>query len=156
MVYLLTFNCYGTRLPGDKRGWVERAGGYRDPNPGLLKHCGEVMKQRPYLLDVAKAHIVLDAICEVCRFRNWDLIAAHVRTTHVHVIVDRLQNADRAIVDFKSYSSRVLGSDGIKRWSRGGSTRPLSTPEAVIAAITYVLAQQGEPMALTPAPVQIG
>src|SRR5580698_5626692 len=111
MVYLLTFNCYGTRLPGDARGWVKRGDGYHDPNPGLNKCCGEVMKQEPYILDLPRAWIVLEAIREVCHFRDWDLIAAHVRTTHVKVIVDRLQNADRAIVDFKSYSSRALGAN---------------------------------------------
>jgi hypothetical protein len=153
MVYLLTFNCYGSRLPGDERGWVERArgeqrGGYHEPNPSLNRYCRSAMKQEPYLLDLPKANIVLEAIREVCRFRDWDLITAHVRTTHAHVIVDRLQNVDRAIVDFKSYASRALGTDGCKRWARGGSTRPLSTPQAVSDAIKYVIDQQGEPMAL--------
>ncbi len=153
MVYLLTFNCYGSRLPGDERGWVERPrgeqrGGYHDPNPGLNRYCRGVMKHEPYLLDLPKANIVLHAIREVCRFREWDLIAAHVRTTHAHVVVDRLQNVDRAVVDFKTYASRALGTDARKRWARGGSTRPLSTPQAVSDAIEYIVDRQGEPMAV--------
>jgi hypothetical protein len=155
MVYLITFNCYGAWLPGDERGWIERGAGYRVPNKGLEKYYREAMKQEPYLLDLAKAHIVLEAIREVCRFRDWDLIAAHVRTTHVHVIVDRLQNVDRAGVDFKSYASRALGTDGRKRWARGGSTRPLSTPQAVSRAIECVVNQPGEPMALALPSVQV-
>jgi hypothetical protein len=152
MVYLITFNCYGTWLPGDERGWIERGSGYRGPNPGLNKYCRDAMNGQLYILDMAKAVTVLEAIREVCRFRDWDLIAAHVRTTHAHIIVDRLRNTDRAIVDFKSYASRALqhsGCDANKRWSRGASTRPLPTPQAVSAAIKYVVEQQGEPMALT-------
>src|SRR5579863_3665478 len=165
MVYLLTFNCYGTRLPGDERGWVERArgdqrGGFHDPNPGLNQYCRETMKQQPYELDLPRARIVLEAIREVCSYRGWNLIAAHVRTNHVHVIVYGLQNVDRAIVDLKSYSSRALTRNGYdvndrQRWARGASTRPLSTPGAVSSAITYVIDQQGEPMALTLPSVQI-
>ena len=155
MVYLITFNCYGAWLPGDERGWIERGAGYRVPNPGLKRYCRREMKQEPHLLDLAKANIVLGAIREVCRFRGWDLIAAQVRTTHAHVIVDGLQNADRAVVDFKSYASRALGTDGRKHWSRGASTRRLSTAGAVSAAITYVVDQQGEPMALALPSIQV-
>lgn len=164
MVYLLTFNCYGVWLPGDERGSIDRTrgdhrGGYIPPNHGLNQYCREVMKQPPYRLDLPRAQVVLDAIREVCLCRDWDLIAAHVRTTHAHVIVDRLRNVDRAIVDLKSYSSRALKSFGCKaekRWARGGSTRPLSTTATLSAAIDYVLHRQGKPVALSPAPVQIG
>ncbi|MBI3678991.1 MAG: hypothetical protein HY235_01065 [Acidobacteria bacterium] len=70
MTYLLTFNCYGARVPGDERGWVERArgdhrGGYHDPNPGLCQYCRQIMKQEQYQLDLPRARTVLQAIREV-------------------------------------------------------------------------------------------
>jgi hypothetical protein len=100
MGYFLTFNCYGSWLPGDERAWVKRDRGIRDPNAGLHKFCREIMTDEPYLLDLATAKIVLAAVQEVCRYRNWDLIAAHVRTNHVHLIVDGLQEPDRTIAQF--------------------------------------------------------
>ena len=158
MTYLLTFSCYGTHVPGDNRGWADRArgnhrGGPQDPNSGLIGDSIAVMRQRPYQLDSPRARTALDAIREVCQFRSWDLLAAHVRTTHVHVVVTGPGDPGRAITDFKSYSSRALSRQGFeapdcKRWSRGGSTRALATPDAIWRAITYVVDQQGEPMAL--------
>ena len=52
--------------------------------------------------------------------------------------------------DFKSYSNRALSRvEGPRtRWSRGGSTRRLPTPEAVRAAVRYAAAGEGEEMAL--------
>jgi hypothetical protein len=153
MVYFLTFNCYGSWLPGDERGWVEPDHGIRDPNSGLHKYCQGNMADEPYLLDLPRANIVLTAIQEVCRFRNWDLIAAHVRTNHVHLIVDGLQEPDRAIVQFKASATRALRAKRI--WARGGSTRALTSRSALDQAIRYVIAQQGESMALVAPPVKI-
>jgi hypothetical protein len=159
MTYFLTFNCYGSWLPGDERGWVDRArgsydrGGYQDPNPGLARYARKIMPQEPYQLDEPRAQIVLDAICEVCQYRGWGLVAAHVRTTHVHVVVAHLGDPDRPISDFKSYSSRALNQHRFetanrKRWARGGSTRRLPTAEAVRAAIQYVVDRQGDRIAV--------
>ena len=157
MTYLLTFSCYGTCLPGDDRGWVDRArgnhrGGYQDSSSGLVGYSLGVMKQQPYHLDLPRARTVLEAIHEVCRFRSWEILAAHIRTTHVHAVVGGC-DPERAILDFKSYSSRALSRQGFEapernRWARSGSTRYLATSEAIAAAITYVVDQQGEPMAV--------
>jgi hypothetical protein len=111
------------------------------------------MPQEPYQLDAPRARVVLDAICEVCQYRGWDLVAAHVRATHVHIVVARLADPDRAISDFKCYASRALNQHGFetpdrKRWARGGSTRRLPIPDALRAAIQYVVESQGEPMAV--------
>jgi len=146
VVYLLTFNCYGARLPDDPRGWVERPrgdhrGGHHDPNSGLHKHCCEEMKEQPHLLDLIRAKKVLTAIQEVCRFREWEFVAAHVRTNHVHVIVGGIKDPASAITTFKAYSSRALNHKGT--WSRRESARPV-VAAGVSAAIDYVLNQQGE------------
>jgi REP element-mobilizing transposase RayT len=158
MTYLLTFSCYGTRVPGDERGWVDRPrgncrGGYHDPNADLARYSETVMAQEPYQLDLLRARMVLDAIQETCQFRGWDLIAAHARSTHVHVVVAGPANPDRAVRDFKSYSSRALnrhGSERVdrRRWARGGSTLQLSSVDAVREAVESVVDRQGDPMAV--------
>src|SRR5712671_4890529 len=133
MTHFLTFNCYGNRVPGDERGWYDRArgsyhGGYQDPRVGLAQYARKIMPQEAYQLDEPRARIVLDAICEACKYRGWELIAVHVRTTHVHTVIANLRDPDRAVSDLKSYSSRALNQHGYesadrKRWARGGSTR---------------------------------
>jgi len=92
LTFLLTFRCYGSWLPGDARGWVDRSrgdhrGGYKNPSIALTRRSRQEMTDSPYRLDRSSAQIVLRAIHEVCGFRVWPLIAAHVRATHVHCIV---------------------------------------------------------------------
>jgi REP element-mobilizing transposase RayT len=108
------------------------------------------MKNSPYHLNCSEGEIVLAALHEVCCFRRWNLLAAHVRTSHVHVVAGKISDANRAIADFKAYASRALNlqSGPARRWAREGSTRPLRTREAIQEAIRYVVESQGKPMAV--------
>jgi hypothetical protein len=76
--------------------------------------------------------------------RQWRLLAGQVRTAHVHLVVEN---------DRKSYASRCLKQWRLdhasrKRWARHGSRRWLRKPQNVPAAIRYVVAGQGNPMAV--------
>ena len=42
------------------------------------------MRETPYLLDAAHRELVLSAILETADHNRWRLLAAHVRTNHVH------------------------------------------------------------------------
>ena len=83
--YLLTFCCYGTHLPGDARGWIDRTrgdhrGGFRESSAALERDVRKHMQEPPYkLVDHRSAQTVLGALREVCIARDWQLIAAHVR-----------------------------------------------------------------------------
>lgn len=154
VVFFLTFGCYGTHLPGDERGSVERTrngrGGYLSPSIALVQHAQQLMRDESYILTRESATIVLSAIREVCTCRDWGLIAAHVRTTHAHVVVELTAPPERAIVDFKAYASRVLNrSEGTRRrWARGGSTVGLTSDRAIRRVVRYVISRQGNPMAV--------
>lgn len=111
------------------------------------------MDQAPYSLDETRRDAVLKTIQEVCVYRGWTLVAAHVRTNHVHLVVDCAADADLAMGSFKAYASRRLNSLGLdepqrKRWARHGSTRWLWTPEQVAQAVEYVVHGQGDAMAV--------
>jgi len=97
--------------------------------------------------------VVLASLRERCTEQRWYLLAAHVRTTHVHVVVEGDARPERIMNDVKSYASRCLNRSGLddagrKRWARHGSTRWLWSPESVAAAIRYVMDAQGEAMAV--------
>jgi REP element-mobilizing transposase RayT len=156
MRYFITFACYGSHLHGDESGSVDRKhnlfGGRLAAASAerLAAKCGQ-MDQPPYLLDQARRMTVLDALREVCLHRGWSLWAAHVRTNHVHAIVEADARPERVMHAFKSYASRALNRLGIdepdrKRWARHGSTRWLWKDENVQQALQYVVEQQGEPM----------
>jgi hypothetical protein len=104
-------------------------------------------------LDPGEAVIVLRAILETCSYRDWTLLAAHVRSTHAHLVVDGIMEVSSAIRDFKAYASRALNRKGVRRrWARGGNARPLREAGAVRAAVRYVVDGQGPPMAVYIAP----
>jgi REP element-mobilizing transposase RayT len=96
------------------------------------------LKQAPYEMDQGQRAIVLQAIGEVCRYKGWRLLAAHVRSSHVHTVVDADVAPEAVMNAFKSYASR--------------STRYLWSSARVAAAVRYVLDKQGEPMACYQAP----
>jgi REP element-mobilizing transposase RayT len=111
------------------------------------------MTQPPYQLDQESRAAVLTALRHHCAHRGWNLLAAHVRMSHVHVIVEAQIRPERVMNEFKSYASRELnrlGRDGPdrRRWARHGSTRWLWKDKDVEQAIRYVIDDQGAPMAL--------
>jgi REP element-mobilizing transposase RayT len=114
---------------------------------------GERMDQSPYHLDQIRLDAVWKAIQEVWAHRGWSLLAAHVRSNHVHTVVEAEVPPERVMSGFKAYASRHLNRMRLdepnrKRWARHGSTRWLWKPQHVSAAIQYVLAEQGDAMSV--------
>ena len=107
------------------------------------------MNEPPYRLDGARRAVALSAIQEVCTYRDWTLLAVHIRFTHVHIVVEADQPPEVVMNAFKSYSSRALNriEPACRRWTRHGSTRYLWSPAEISAAVHYVILEQGEPMA---------
>jgi REP element-mobilizing transposase RayT len=111
------------------------------------------MDQPPYAMDQSRRDAVLASLRERCAERHWNLWAAHVRTNHVHLVVETEARPERVMNDLKSFASLCLNRKGLdqpnrKRWARHGSTRWLWKREDVSAAIRYVVDGQGDPMAV--------
>lgn len=108
------------------------------------------MSEPPYLLHRETREVVLEALREVCSHRGWTLFAAHVRSNHVHVVVEGEAPPEKMMKDFKAYASRALNrTEGPRwRWARHGSTRWLWTDEDVRSAMRYAVEEQGETMAV--------
>jgi len=158
MTYLITFVCYGCHLHGYESGSVDR--GHNLPGSRVIEADAarlsaeqRRMEQPPYVLDAIRREVVLASLRERCSAQQCRLLAAHVRTTHVHIVVEGDSRPERIMNDLKSYASRCLDREGLdaanrKRWARHGSTRWLWKPENVSAAIRYVMDEQGERMAV--------
>ena len=104
-------------------------------------------------MDKSRREEVLASLHERCAERHWNLWAAHVRTNHVHLVVEAEARPERVMNDLKSFASRSLNRKGLdqpdcKRWARHGSTRWLWKREDVSAAMRYVVDGQGDPMAV--------
>ena len=155
--YLITFVCYGTWLHGEP-GAVDRdhnlpGGPFVEEDLIGVAAVKARMKQEAYVLDAVRREAVLTGLKAACDRRNWALLAAHVRSTHVHSVVQAEQTPEQVINALKCYASRELNRTGLdspnrRRWARHGSTRYLWKRDEVSAAIHYVVCDQGEPMAV--------
>ena len=158
MRYFIAFACYGAHLHGDESGSVDRfhnrvGSRVLESDPQRVSVERQSMPQPPYNLDHDSREAVLRALQHHCAHRGWTLLAAHVRTNHVHAIVEAEARPERIMNEFKSYVSRELNRFGRdeperRRWARHGSTRWLWKDRDVEQAIRYVVEAQGKPMAL--------
>jgi REP element-mobilizing transposase RayT len=64
-----------------------------------------LMEQPPYRMDAQRRQAVLASIVDRCSQQNWILLAAHVRTNHVHLVVEGAAPPERIVSDLKSYVS---------------------------------------------------
>ncbi len=67
LAYLIAFTTYGTRLPGDERGWVSRLESrygtpHSPPRPGLKRTMKTLLAESPYELGPFHRPLVLAAI----------------------------------------------------------------------------------------------
>jgi REP element-mobilizing transposase RayT len=161
--YFITFTCYGARLHGDTRGTVDR--NHNEHETIVLKsnkyrrtRAKNNMKNKAYTLDIKRRACVLKEIIRTCAHNDWYLIAAHVRSNHVHLIVSCCDAPELVLTQLKLYSSRALNKENPddriveKKWARHGSTRYIWSHRFIEAAVDYVLYRQGRPMAWCCAP----
>lgn len=143
--YLITFTTYGTRMPGNAEGWIDRRRNqYGTPFPPA-QPCLEMkletdLRYPPYELDALRRPLVLAAIQEACAYRDWILEAAHVRTKHNHCVAGAQADPEFVLNTLKSYASRKLNRAGLephgtKRWARHGSMKYLWSEADVESAI---------------------
>ena len=109
------------------------------------------MSEAAVTLSASKRRVVLEQIQEVCAHEGWALHAAHVRSTHVHLVVTAKVPPQEATRKLKAYASRALNERfgrKEKRWATHGSMAWLWDPRRLDRAVDYVIRGQGKPMAL--------
>jgi REP element-mobilizing transposase RayT len=159
LAYFITFTTYGTWLHGSSRGQgsVDMrhntfGAPYIAPSEEREKKAREARLQPAYVMTAREREVVCRAIVELSQARRWNLLAVHVRSNHVHVVVCADLDPGRMMSDMKARASRELTASGFgdakrKRWTRHGSTLHLFRESEVAAKIHYTLDEQGERMA---------
>ena len=148
MIYLLTFTAYGTHLPRDARGSIDRHERRLAPRPALATFAKALTSEPPFQMDHLRDREALrDEIIRTCNYRQWRLLALHVRIEHVHAVVQAEDvPPTRVIGEWKAYSTRVLEQHWTTRqhfWTSGGDVRHVQGA-ALASVIRYVLDEQGE------------
>ena len=155
--WLLTWTTYGSRLPGDARGFVsevrDETGAkvlHNEPGtpcdedmPALQGYAASIMTEEPVLLDLPQAEAVAKQLRETACHRGWQLLALAVMDNHIHVVVGVRGDPDpeKLLGDFKAWATRRLNRDWGKRqhwWTQSGSRRKKAGADAIRAAVIYV------------------
>jgi REP element-mobilizing transposase RayT len=143
LAYFITWTTYGTWLPGDARGWVEKGvAGVQGPDPDKCDEAQVHLKTEPVVLDVQQRAIVDRTIREHCEIRGWQLHAVNVRGNHVHVVVTADREPEEVMNQFKAWCSRRLneakGVVGKRWWTKHGSTKWINDEGYLHNAVHYV------------------
>jgi len=154
LAYFITFRTYGTWLHGDKRGSVDRFNNrYGTPRlpPNKLREKYErtLLKQPPVRLNMKQRKVVEESIRKECRRRKWIFWAANARTNHVHSVVTADCGSKQARAILKAVATKTLREQGLWKsnrspWADRGSRRKVYKKNRLMAAIDYVLYDQGE------------
>ena len=158
LAYFLTWTTYGSWLPGDERGWVDKPGQFCLPDRARQAAARRLMTEDELTLDQAQRLIVERTIEDHCNIRRWHMHAVNCRQQHVHVVVTADGRDPEDVMDqFKAWCTRRLKthawqltpeSEGKQRqnwWTQRGSKRRLFDEASLEAAICYVLEGQGDP-----------
>jgi len=163
--WLITWTTYGSRLPGDARGFV---GNIREADgtqvrhnipgtpldtdiPALERYVQSQMKGPPVTLVRPQAEALIAQYQETARIRGWLLQAASVMYNHTHVLVGVPGDPDPIAMrdQLKGWATRALKKLGPIPvnggwWTVGGSRRKIAK---VSAAVVYVVKEQPNPLA---------
>jgi REP element-mobilizing transposase RayT len=147
VIYLITFAYYGCHLHGSESGSVDPV--HNVPGTPILEADSERaafeggrMDQSPYHLDQIRRDAVLKGIQEVCVHRGWSLLVAHVRSNHVHTVVEAEVPPERVMSDFKAYASRHLNRMRLD----GTESEAMGTPWQHTMAVETTACLGGHPV----------
>ena len=154
LAYFITFRTYGSWLHGDKRGSVDRFhnryGTPRLPHNRLRENYERsLLKRPPVRLTRKQRKVVEESIWETCKTRKWIVWARNARTNHVHSVVTADCNSKQARSILKAGATKTLREKGCWKskatpWADRGSRIRIWSQKELMAAIDYVLYDQGE------------
>jgi len=155
LAYYLTWPTYGTWLPGDKRGWVKRGGGWQSPDPVRKLEAESRMTEDACRLDHEQRAVVEGTIAEHCQIRGWELYVVNCRSNHIHVVVAATIKPEAVRSQFKAWCTRKLKDLDRKRrregevrenwWAERGSRLYVNDEDGLEAVIQYVRDGQDDP-----------
>jgi len=150
LAYFLTWACYGQRLHGDDRGSIDREHNIRGtpylPRDALRFEAERQLMRSPRFALTDEMRRVADpAVYALADEEGWRILAANVRSTHVHVVVDcrGKVSPEDAMTAFKSRITKDFGIADLVGadpdvWAEHGSTRWINHAAGLYGAIAYV------------------
>jgi hypothetical protein len=149
LAYMITWTTYGSWLPGDARGWVERGTwDVQPPDSEREEAARRAMTDVAVILTREQRDLVEATIVKQCEIRGWVLHARNARTNHVHVVVSAALDGKEVRAQLKAWCSQALSKhaglagrsrNGLRRWwTEKGDVEWIDDEEHLYNAIRYV------------------
>jgi hypothetical protein len=158
----VTWTCYATWLPGDKRGYVSNTrlpkGGFvpKANTPGtpytsddpFTRGLSRAEQLHPTVrLTLEQAVFVASTLIDAVAERDWFIIRAAIIANHTHVLVTRCPHdgptVRRVLKGVTQAALSDLAGQRRKWWTAGGSDRYKHDQRAIDAADGYIARQAG-------------
>ncbi len=149
LAYLLTWTTYGTWLPGDDRGWVEKRADFREADIERQRQAVMRMTEDAIVLTSEQRELVESVIRKHCEIRRWHLHAVNCRTNHVHAVITADRHPDDIMDQLKAWCTRRLKehqktespSERARQnwWTQRGSKQPINDLDGLARAVEYVV-----------------
>jgi hypothetical protein len=118
---MITTTTYGTWLPGDLRGYVDK-GVILPGDPVLLELASKLMTGEPVYLTEDEQHIAFDALVRAADEFGYDLLEASIESWHAHWLIDHKFDAVEVMVGRLKSRMRQQVDRG-RIWTRGYDAR---------------------------------
>lgn len=152
LAYFITFTTYGTWLHGDPRTSVvvqNHGTKVLEPQDSFYRYAQRHLKHPAVTLDPSMRHLVLRAMIERCGTMQWRLLACHVRSNHVHLLIASDEPIEKVLSSLKAWGTRQLRRAGynlIKVWTHHGSTKYVFRKSKLLEKMHYIIHEQGDMM----------
>jgi len=131
----ITTTSYGSWVPGDARGYVQR-GEVLPPAPPLAKHATMLLKSPPVRFNDIEQDHLFNALAEAAAEFGYLLTDISVEAWHLHWIVGHDDNIASMVGRLKNRMRQRLNRGRI--WTEGYHFDELLTDTAIAAASDYI------------------
>jgi hypothetical protein len=138
---MITTTSYGTWLPGDLRGYVDR-GIILPHDPDRLQRSRRLLKIDPVILTPREQEALFEALQRAADEFHYALFAASIESWHAHWLIDHAFDAVQVMVGRLKTRMRQAVARG-RLWTAGYDARYCFDEEAVEARRNYILRHQG-------------
>jgi hypothetical protein len=137
---LVTTTSFGSWLPGDVRGYVER-GRILPPAPALAAYAKSKLKGSPVAFKDQEQDILFEALTAAALEFGYRLSDVVVEATHLHWIIAHGDDAEAMVGRLKTRLRQRLNRGRI--WTAGYCARELTNLNALDAARAYLSRHDG-------------
>jgi REP element-mobilizing transposase RayT len=140
LVNFVTTTSYGSWLPGDARGYIQR-GELLPASPALEQHAHSLLKHKPVLFTHDERDGLERALLAACEEFGYHLFDLSIESWHLHWIARHDDDARFMIGRLKNRMRQRLNHGRI--WTKGYWHRELRTEEELLIARPYIRRHPG-------------